>query len=56
MVIDKRNKFILKISKNIAKMATEGERMEALAALKDDVRPLVTTTVKAILSGRKGAA
>lgn len=55
MIINKRNKFVLKIAKNIASKETEQERTDALDALKDDVRPKVATIVAAILSGRKAS-
>lgn len=55
MVIDKKSKFVIKIAKNIANMATEQERTDALQALQSDIRPLIATTVEAILSGKRAS-
>jgi hypothetical protein len=52
MVIDRKTFFTLKVSKNIAKIENEKERMEALSQVKDGSRGLVEKTVEAIRSVR----
>ncbi len=55
MVIDKRTFFTLRLSKNIAAIENEKERMEALSSVQPEARKLIEATVTAIRSPRQAS-